>query len=233
MSKVSFLTQLKELKTVLPGMSPTDRVKHLWTYYKWLIPVVLALVVLVSIILTGITNRNKVVSIGGVAVNVPFSEAGEQYLHEDYMAHEDMNPKKYSVMFSETYIRTMENATNFQDNYYSLMGLLALCSSKQVDYLIVDVEGGSVLVKQDAFLDLRLIYTQEELDAFGDKVIWMENSEMGEATPIMLDITDMPFIQDNATIKDKVLFGFVSNSPRIDQAKEMLEYMQAWKSQAA
>lgn len=230
MNELSLISKIKRLKTDLSHMTYQEKLQHIWTYYKWIIPVVLVVIMLISILLASITNRSKVTMMGGIAVNVPLSDAGEAYLMEDYREHFGLTSKRQSVVFTETYIYSAENTTDYADNYYSLMSLLALCSNEQVDYLLLNEEAISVLMVHQVFQDLREIYTQEELDAFGDRVIWLENTDTNEAMPVVLEITDIPFIQDNTNISGKVFFGYITNSPRPEETKALYDYLLAWKA---
>lgn len=229
MKENSFISQFKQLKTDLHGMSSTQRITHLWTYYKWVIAVVLVIIMLISIVLSSVTNRSKTTIMGGVAVNVFVSDAGKAYLLEDYREHMGLTSERQSVEFTELYIHTGENSSIYADNYYSLMSLLSLCSGEQIDYLLLHEGAISILLVQQVFKDLRELYTQEELDAFGDRVIWCENTDTGEPMPVALDITDMPFIQNNTDISGRVFFSYIINSPRTEAAKDLYDYLEAWK----
>ena len=229
MKELSFFSQLKKLKTDLPGMTHKEKLEHIWTYYKWLIPVFLAVVMLLSITISCVTNLNTVKMMAGISVNVNLSDAGETYLREDYKEHLGLTSKKQKVVMTETYIENLVTASDYMDSYYSLMSLLALCSNKEVDYLILDEEGVRVLMVQGAFRNLTEVYTEEELDALGDVVVYKEDKETKELLPIALNITDTPFIQQNTAANKNVFFSFVANSPRLEETKALYQYLLDWK----
>lgn len=232
MKELSFFSQLKKLKTDLPGMSHKEKLVHIWTYYKWLIPVFLIIVMLVSIVISSVTNLNTVKMMAGISVNVNLSDEAETYLREDYREVLGLTSKKQKVVFTETNIENLVTAPDYMDSYYSLMSLLAMCSNKEVDYLILDEEGVRVLMVQGAFRNLTEVYTEEELDALGDLVVYKEDKETKELVPIALNITDTPFIQENTAANKNVFFSFVANSPRLEQTKALYQYLLEWKTAA-
>ncbi len=230
MSVPNLFFNLKKLKTDLSHMTYKEKLEHIWTYYKWVIPVMLVVIMLVSILAASITNLSKVTMMGGISVNVQLSDDGKAYLVEDYKEYMGLTSKRQSVVLSETYIQKAANAIDYTDNYYALMSLLALCSNEEVDYLILDEEAFEVLLVQGAFLDLTKVYTQEELDAMGDLVIHFRDSESNEVTAVALDITNTAFIQDNTNESGKVFFAYVANSPRVEQCRDLYQYLLNWKA---
>ena len=232
MNELSFFSQLKKLKTDLPGMTHKEKLVHIWTYYKWLIPVFLVIVMLVSIVISSVTNLNTVKVMAGISVNVNLSDEAESYLREDYREVLGLTSKKQKVVFTETYIENLVTASDYMESYYALMSLLALCSNKEVDYLILDEEGVRVLMVQGAFRNLTEVYTEEELDALGDLVVYKEDKETKELVPIALNITDTPFIQEKTAANKNVFFSFVANSPRLEQTKALYQYLLEWKTAA-
>lgn len=232
MSEPNLISNFKKLKTDLAHMTYKEKLEHIWTYYKWTIPVMLVVIMLVSILAASITNLSKVTVMGGISVNVELSDEGKAYLAADYKEYLGLTSKKQSVVLSETYIQNGANATNYTDNYYALMSLMALCANEEVDYLILDEEAFEVMLVQGAFLDLTKVYTQEELEAMGGLVTYFENSESNEVAPIALEITNTAFIQDNANESGKVFFAYVANSPRVEQCKDLYRYLLNWKAAA-
>lgn len=232
MSEPNLISNLKKLKTDLSHMTYKEKLEHIWTYYKWVIPVMLVVIMLVSILAASITNLSKVTMMGGISVNVNLSDTGKTYLADDYWEHMGLTSKRQSVVFSETHIDDPKTTANYIDNYYSLMSLLALCSNEEVDYLILDEVGFQVLLVQGAFLDLTNVYTQEELAAMGDLVVYAKDTEADAVTAVALDITNTAFIQDNANESGKVFFAYVANSPRVEQCKDLYQYLLNWKAKA-
>lgn len=231
MNELGFFAKLKRLKTDLAGMSYKDKLSHIWTYYKWVIPVLLVVIMLTSIVFTSVTNLNKVKMIGGISINVNLAADGETYLREDYKEYLGLTSKKQTVVFTETTIEDPAATSNMTNNYYAMMSVITLCSNQEVDYLIMDEIAVKIMAAQGAFLDLREVFSQEELDAMGDRITYIEDEETKEKKPAVLNITDTPFIQQYAPNEERVFFGFVANTTRLGETKALYEYLLAWKAE--
>lgn len=231
MNELSFFSKLKKLKTDLSGMSYKDKLVHIWTYYKWVIPVLLVVIMLVSVLIASIGNLNKVKVMAGISINVDLSDEGEAYLREEYKEHLGLTSKKQLVVLSETQIEDMVSAANYTDNYYALMSLIALCSNQEVDYMILDDVAVRTLTVHGAFMDLTKVFTQEELDAMGSRVTYIEDKETQNKWPAVLNITDTPFVQAHAPKEETVFFAFVANTPHLEETKALYEYLLAWKAE--
>lgn len=231
MNELGFFAKLRRLKTDLAAMSYKDKLIHIWTYYKWIIPVMLVIIILFSVVITGITNKSNVKVIGGIAVNVNLSDEGERYLKEDYKEYLGLKSKKQQVVFTETIIQNTTDATDYMSNYYAMMSVIALCSNQEVDYMILNDTGVSIMAEQGAFMDLRNIFTQDELNTMQDLITYVEDEETKEKIPALLNITDTPFMKAHITKSQNVFFGFITNSPRLEEAKALYEYLLAWKAE--
>lgn len=223
----------KKLKEDLSRMTFKEKVNHLWTYYKSTLLIAAIAVVVLSIVITSIINVNSDIIVSGVSVNVPLSEAGKQYLDEDYYnkVYDGNGLKK--VEFSELSLYDLSDAAHAQDTEYTLMALAALISEGELDYMIVDQSALTSFIKYESILqDLRKLFPQEDLDKLGNKVAHMRLEEDGEDIPIAFDISDHPFILDNTNLggnPDKPIYlVFTLNSPREDACRAIYQYIMDW-----
>ena len=231
MSELSFFGNLKSLKSDMANMTYKQKLEHIWTYYRWMLIVVAILIMVVSILLASFQNLSKKTVMAGVTVNVFLSDEGKAYISDDYKASLGITSEKEEVYLSHSDIADAASATNFSENYYAVMSLLALCANEEVDYLLLNQVGFETMLVQGAYLDLTKVYTAEELEAFGDRVVYAQTNQESEPTPMALKITDSPFIQDNADNKGDIYFVFVANSPRTEECRAFFDYMMAWKSE--
>ena len=231
MSELSFWGNLKSLKSDMANMTYQEKLSHIWTYYRWMLIVVVVLIMVASMLLASLQNLSKKTLMAGVTVNVFLSDEGKAYISEDYKASLGSTSEKEAVYLSHSDIEAAGSETNFGDNYYAVMSLLALCSNEEVDYMILNQAGFETVLVQGAYLDLSKAYTPEELEAFGDKVVYAQNKNEETPSPLAIDITDSAFIQENADNKGKVYFVFVANSPRTEACREFYDYLMAWKAE--
>ena len=83
MSELSPIRNLKNLKKDMEHMTYGEKLQHIWTYYKWVLVVVLIMIMAASVLLASIRNKRTIMLLGGVTVNVQLSEEGKAYLKED------------------------------------------------------------------------------------------------------------------------------------------------------
>lgn len=229
MSDLSSIRNLKSLKKDMENMTYGEKLNHIWTYYKWVLVVVLILIMAVSVLLAVIENKRQITLLGGVTVNVQLSEEGKAYLNEDYKQIIGTGNKRETVVLSHTDIEDVTNSALYESNYYAVMSLLALCSNKEVDYLILDQTGFEAMLIQGAYLGLDQVYTPEELAEMGEDVVYAQNQDEETPSAVAIDITDTAFIQANANVKDKVYFVYVINSPRVEACRDFFDHLLAYK----
>lgn len=229
MSELSPIRNLKNLKKDMEHMTYQEKLSHIWTYYKWVLVVVLILIMAVSVLLASIQNKRKIMLLGGVTVNVQLSEEGKTYLGEDYKQLIGTGNKRESVVLSHTDIEDVHNTMVYQDNYYAVMSLLALCSNQEVDYLLLDQTGFEAMLIQKAYLKLEEVYTPEEITAMGEDAVFAQMEGEEAPSAIAIDITDTAFVQANAQTKDKVYFVYVINSPRVEACREFFDYLLSYQ----
>ena len=229
MNELSPIRNLKNLKKDMENMTYGEKLSHIWTYYKWVLVVVLILIMAVSILLAVVQNKRRIMLLGGVTVNVQLSEEGRTYLTEDYKQLVGTGNERESVVLSHTDIDDVHNTAVYESNYYAVMSLLALCTNQEVDYLILDQTGFEAMLIQGAYMGLDEVYTPQELEAMGDDVVYAQNRGEEAPSAIAIDITDTAFIQENAQIKDKVYFVYVANSIRVDTCRAFYEYLLSYQ----
>ena len=204
---------VKKLKADLKNMTWKQRWEHLWTYYRWVIIVAVMSVMIISVIISCVINLNTNMLIAGVTINVELDEKGTAALTEDFKAEHGTGVKYEDAPLNRIYLQDFEKTQDYQDNYYTLMSLLSLCSAQELDYIIADQIGMENMLKQEAFLDLSTFFTAEELEALGDKVVMARSAEQAddESIPVVVDITELAFVQGFANVgeDDKVYFGVV------------------------
>ncbi len=229
MSKPSFFGNLKALKQNMANMTYKEKLVHIWTYYKWVLIVVLILIMGVSVLLAVAQNKQKILLLGGVTVNAQLSEEGRNYLREDYLQVIGTGNKHETIDLGHTNIASLQNTTTYEDNYFSVMSLMALCSNEELDYMIMDQEGFETMLIRGAYLGLDQVYTPEELEKMEDQVIYAKNGETQIPNAVALDITDCAFTQEHINTSGKVYFVYVINSPRVEACREFYNYLLAYE----
>lgn len=245
MSKRKSVTPtFKELLQDLKPMTFWEKVDHLWTYYKEYLFVVLLVVIVMAFTVTTLVNSNKKLLLSGMLINVSMTQTGYNYMTEDYHAYLGATPVWEVVQLDTTDFSSLEDPTSMEDNYNKSMLLMARVSGQMLDYALVDRMALEFYATQEVFLDLREFFTPEEMEALGERVIWMqpepeegmeaEDYEEGELDPWVaaVDVSDLPFFRENCGEGETVYFTMSGNDPDKEATRAFLEYLMAWNPTA-
>lgn len=215
------IAEAKKLTTDLGQMTFRQKVDHLWSYYKGALVGFLVMCMTVSIIITCVRNIYTQTLIAGITVNVNLSECGMQFLSEDYMGIYGANNDEAEALINTTQLKNVADTQSMNENYYSLMGILSLCASNDLDYLIVDDEALRTLMPQGIFMDLTEFFTETEMTQYSGMLINMEIKDEGVITPVAINISDLPFVDMFVQQEGDIYFTVVCNTKRIDACREL------------
>lgn len=216
--------QIKKLKGELAAMSWKQRMDHLWTYYKWVLGVLVGVVMIISIVVTAISAKQIDVLFGGMSANLDLSDDAQIYLSED-MERFLVTKDKQQVQLDMTGFGDLLDPEMAEYNYNSALQVIALVSARQLDYIMMDQSALSFFVTQDVFADLNEVLTTQQLEKFEGRIVYAEPSE-GERYPIALDLRDTAFAADSQL--EEVYIGFPGNTERAYTASQFLDYLLAW-----
>jgi hypothetical protein len=231
----------KELVADLKPMTFSQKLDHLWSYYKEWLLIALLIAIVITIAVSSFINANKDYKFKGMMVNISMSQEGYRYMTDDFLAKIGTGDKNEAVVVDYTNFTDLADPTSTEDNYGASLLLIARVSGQMLDYALIDQFALEFYMTQDVFLDLTEFFTPEELERLGDRVIWAQpepedeedaaDYEEGEldAWAIALDVTDLPFFQDNCGEEEKVYFTMAGNAPDMEGVRNLLDYIMAWE----
>lgn len=237
------MPSFKELMEDMKPMTFLEKVDHLWTYYKeYLFLVVLGIALAVGLVTMAI-NQNREILAMGVIANSSISGEGREYLESGYF-EKIGGQKGQQVVLYTTNFKSMEDPTSAEDNYNAAQVLTAQVSAGNLEYAIVDELAMSFYVTQAVFLDLRELFTEEELAALAEKDLVMyategdvdENGDLIPGTgdiegryPIGLKLKDTAFGQE-ALYGETNYFVVGGNNPDKEQVRGIWEHILDWEN---
>lgn len=227
------LQRLKTLKEKLKPMSGGERILFLWTYYKFHILAIVLVIVLLVTFINSRQNADRETLLSGVYANIEVSQDGWEYVKEGFLAHLNGNEETQTVILSATsFSGIYTDVSNFDAAYSSVMNPVAMVSGKTLDYFVMDEEALQFYMTQEVLCDLGNIFTAEELEAFGEKVIYLElvddNDVTVSRTPVALDISKLPFARDCLTTVDHCYFSLAESGPQPENTRIFWDYLLAW-----
>lgn len=219
----------KKLKEDLSKMTFKEKLNHLWTYYKGSLVILAIIIALCSIITSSCRARNTETILAGISINVMLSDEGQSYVKDGYYELTKTEGLQ-QVIYTETHQDDFSTTTALEDNYTALMSLLALCTAEELDYLFLNDVSVKNLLVHGVYMDLRNFFTEDELEALGDNVVWMASGPEDEAVymPVAVKVEHIPFIAEHATNISDTYFSVVTNTPRLEEVRNFWEYINAW-----
>lgn len=214
---------IEEQKAYLKGKG----LKYLFQYYceyylKGTIFALAVIALIVSIIYTAVTKKESVCNVVFInALHTPDpSELGE-ILGIDF--------KKNEVVFDNSYIISPEFVDN--SSFVNAQKLVAIVSAKDAEIIVGDYDTVYKYASSEFYADLRDIFSEEELTALGDKLVYYEyvdenETPTGETAPLFIEVTDAPKLKENECFMyDHVLLAFVVNTQRPENAMAFYKYI--------
>ena len=232
MTENSFSQRLKKLKVDLKPMTFRQKVDHVWTYFKGAI-----LITLISLIVVGslgyhMLKPEKELLMGGICVSTYLNEEGVAYLGDAYFQKLQGNPKKQEV---QMYFRSFGDFSVSTQDYEAFQSITTMMHAKMIDYLLVDDDRLQPFIGYEALMDLREIFTAEELALLGeDKIQYAQKADdngnlIGERFPVAINVTDLPFIQECRQYEQNIFLCFAANAPNKDSLRDLWQYLLDWE----
>lgn len=225
----------KELAADLKPMTFWQKVDHLWSYYKEWLLIALLIGIVITITVTSVINANKEYKFKGMMVNLTMSQEGYRYMTDDFLAKIGTGDKNEAVVVDYTNFTDLADPTSTEDNYGASLLLIARVSGQMLDCALIDQLALEFYLTQDVFGTLSTFFTQEQLDAMGDKVIYakQEDDEWADETyepyPVAVEISQMQFFQDVAPNNEKIYFVLSGNHPDLEAVQAFWDHLNAWE----
>lgn len=229
--KNTVVPTFKELLQDMKPMTFSQKLDHLWTYYKEYLLVIFLVALTISFAATVWINSGKKVLLSGMMVNISMSQEGYNYLTEDYFEKLEGEPKEEVVQMDYTNFEDLADPTNTEDNYSASLLLIARVSGGLLDYALMDKMALEFYLTQEVFLNLEKFFTAEELEAMGDKVIYAMQENDTVRWPIAVEVSELPFFQENSGIEEEIYFTLSGNNPDLEGVRGIWDHIHAWQSE--
>lgn len=229
MIKFSLRQEWQKLNRDLKPMSWRQKLDHIWTYYKEYLAVLLLIVFTVGMLITGVVNKSKQVIMAGVLCNVSISQQGHAFLTDGYFAMAGGVENKQVVTLDSLVFELTGDFGEVNQNYETAMAGMAMVSGQQVDYFLMDEYAMLYYLNQGMFLELEEFLTPEQLEQFGEDLVYLREESEEEKYAYALRITDLPFVKDCIRNKGEVYLAVAGNAPHLDGFRELWQQMLQWK----
>lgn len=204
------------------------RLAYVWDYYKPLMVGIIAVIAVINIGITVYHNLQTDTLLYAYMVNCNTYYVDSQTLTEDYTAYLSETGVKELGKNEEFEIDTsiLLDDDDYSTNYAYQMKFTAVISAKLCDVALMDVEKFTEYAGWSYFLDLRELLTDEQLEKWADRIVYLENED-GESIPCALDLTDAPIVEEYGIYSDTVYSGVVVNSENMELCASFFEWLLA------
>lgn len=214
-------------------MTFKQKVEHIWMYYKEYMLVAFVVLMLIVAVITSAITASKDVIASGIMVNIYIDQEGYNYLSTDYFERLGGDEKDEKVSLEYIYFGDLDDPLNTTDNIGQVEAVVARVEGKMLDYMILDQYAMETYILYEIYMDLGDFFTEEELAelAEADMLIYAQQDGQEEKWPVAVDISSLPFVQDNVNSEGKTYFALAGSTQRMDICRDMWEYLHQWESE--
>lgn len=194
------------------------RLEYFWMYYKiQFLAIISAVIVVTYFIYAKVTEKEY--AFNAMLLDV-HTNAQEEWLADGFAAYAGIDTKKYEVLISTSLLFSDAASGNYAMS--SLAKFYSLIGTEELDACMMLEEDFIKYAGADSFLDLRELFTEEELEMF--PALYTDNT--GRILGIYGDT--LPKIEEIEGYSDtdtRCLGGVIYNTRHADHAKKFLEYL--------
>ena len=164
--------EIRQERKKLKGKGFKAYAEYFWDYYKIHAIVVVALIIMVAVLIKDIKNNKPY---GFYAMMINSNASGAEEIFEDRFA-------EYAGIDTQQYACLVDTSSSFdplvldQMTVATSQKIMAVLSAKELDVMGGDLKTILHYGNQETFLDLSTVYSEEELSAFGDRLIYVDQA---------------------------------------------------------
>ncbi|MDR0886209.1 MAG: hypothetical protein LBN22_07635 [Clostridiales Family XIII bacterium] len=210
---MSLESDAAQKKKTWKGLSPKQKVRYFWDYYKWVIAIVIIVIALTIGAIEVIGNQMEK-TIVTVAISGGNSGADSAVMATEFEEYLGGIKKHENIKIMPL------NSTNGQDvtaDYGAMMQLSAMTSAGELDVFLADETNYKDYSGQDAFYNLTDVFDSEFLDAHAEQISKNGDALIINASPLLDELT-----QDK---NETYYLGIIANAPNAEIAKQFAAFL--------
>lgn len=222
------MDEFREEREAMKHAPLKERIAYFWEYNKLETCLVVFAVICVVSITTTILNRKEEVLSGVVLNRFWLQQEGlgcEEFVSE-YLEYREYDPEEYDVTLNTalTYIAG-DTEGAIEENVNSSQVIVANLTAGALDFMIADDDALLEFDGSEYFHDLRNVYTEDELKAYEDLLIY---SVRDESIPVAINVTESECLAEIYAVQHETLaIGLFGNASHVDEFKCFVDYVLA------
>lgn len=193
------------------GLSFKEKVIYIWSYY-WIpiLAVVLSVVALGYIIynISGAGKRYEALTV--VLINAYNEDTDATIFDEMVDAEEEYNSVDDMIYVDQNYDIALDDSDNKATTTYEVLGARFLVGD--MDLFVSERYIFKTFADDKGFLDLRTLFSAEEMEKYEDIIIWVEDSKTGEEIPCGIWLDETSTLHKAGYYEVPVVAGIVSQA---------------------
>lgn len=221
------MDEFREEREAIKNAPLKERLEYYWEYYRAPVFGTLLAVGLIISFIVSIVSKPEYVLNGYFINRYWLMDEGEdcQPFAREYLEYRGYDVDKYGMGINGTlsYVVTDEDEELVESTLYAIQLIGAQCGAGSVDFMVADIVTVREFDGANYFIDLREIYSEEELKRYEDQLVYSENDS---SKPIAIDVTESQKLQDVYAMRhDELVIGIFGNAEHTEEGKYFIEYL--------
>ena len=211
-----------EAKPDFKNMSTEKKLGYVWDYYRFhILGIIILVTVFGSIIHHYVTLKTAVLDM--IFLNA-YSAENENDPFEGFLREQGYDPNEYEVYLT-TSLGFVLTEDDYQPDYTTLQALSAMFSTGEVDVFATPPQVFGEYASAGYITDLSTIFTEDELAAYSDRIVYSTLTETGESFPSAFNLNDCDWLKDYGYYDGDYYMAITVNSDSPDLTKEFILYI--------
>ncbi|MCI5920306.1 MAG: transporter [Roseburia sp.] len=212
-----------EKKTDFKALSGKAKAQYIFDYYKWPILIgIVVLIILIKVIIHFVTYKEPVLNV--TMVNCyQTAENTDTSSFDDFFEKEGFDAAKECIGFTNSLTWNPKSNDSMSVSSYESIALHITAGDEDVFFAPPDVF--EALAPDGCMLDLRTLFSDEELDSYSDFLVYTTDSETQETYPCGFALKNNPWITEHEYYDDTCYLGILYTSKHKDTALDFVDYI--------
>jgi len=211
-----------EAKPDFKNMSTYKKLEYVWDYYRFhILGTIILVIVFGSIIHHYATLKTAVLDM--IFLNA-YSMEHEKDPFEDFLIEQGYDPNEYEIYLTTSLAFTLTE-DDYQADYTTLQAVSAMFATGTIDVFAMPPQVFDDYATAGYIMDLRTVFTEEELSNYDDIIVYSTITETGEVIPSAINLKDCKWIEDNGYYAGNYYLGITINNDSTDLTKEFILYI--------
>ncbi len=216
---------LKKLGEILAPMSWKDRLEYLWTYYKFVLAILAAAILVISLIVNAVQGSKIDTLYGGALLGTSVSEEKCEAFSQELLELFDGDGVNQVIDFSMIPYYSINGEINVELQQTAIMKLTVMVAAQSLDFILTDADSFELFISQSDYADIRTLLTPEQQAQLEPYYVYSKESEETKPYPIAVDISHTAFAR-NFLSKDGTLYlTFPGNGENPQRNEAFVNYL--------